>query len=53
MSMTFDCRFLSGNIPKKQRRLVEAWLEIHKEEIKSSWEVYNKYGKIIKIKGLE
>lgn len=51
--MTCDCKFLSGNIPKKQRRLVEAWLEIHKEEIKSSWKVYNKYGKIIKIKGLE
>ena len=53
MSITCDCKFLSGNMPKKQRRLVEAWIEIHEEEIKAAWNVYNKDGEILKIKGLE
>lgn len=53
MSITCDCKFLGGNIPKKQRRLVEAWIELHKEEIKNAWKAYNKDGEILKIKGLE
>ena len=53
MSMTLDCEFLGGDMPNKQRKLVEAWLEIHKEDIIKTWEVYNKKGQIIKIKGLE
>lgn len=53
MSMTINCKFLNGNIPKKQRRLVEAWIELHKDEIRKSWDAYNSDGQIIKIKGLE
>ena len=53
MSMTLECKFLNGSMPKKQKRLIEAWIELHKEEIKKSWNAYNKDGQIIKIKGLE
>lgn len=53
MSITFDCNILGGNMPIKQRRLVEAWIELHKDEIKKVWTAYNKDGEIIKIKGLE
>jgi len=28
---------LSGSLPTKQRRLVEAWAEIHQDELKASW----------------
>lgn len=44
---------LNGNMPKKQLRLIERWISIHKEELKNTWYEYNNSGKIIKIKGLE
>lgn len=53
MSITCDGIILQGKIPKKQEKLVLAWIEIHKDEIKSSWNVYNESGEILKIKGLE
>jgi len=28
---------LSGSLPTKQRRLVEAWAEIHQDELKAAW----------------
>ncbi len=28
---------LSGELPRKQTRLVEAWIEIHKEELLANW----------------
>lgn len=36
---TFDLEgnLIVGNIPNKQRKLVEAWIEIHKEELYKLW----------------
>ena len=53
MSITINCKYLNGYMPKKQKRLVEAWIELHKDEIKKAWNVYNNEGQILKIKGLE
>ena len=53
MSITCDGKILGGMLPKKQEKLVLAWIEIHKDEIKAAWDVYNDNGEIIKIKGLE
>ena len=30
---------LAGALPQRQRRLVEAWAELHKEELKKDWEL--------------
>jgi len=30
---------LDGSIPAKQHKLVQAWIEIHKEELKVDWEL--------------
>jgi desulfoferrodoxin (superoxide reductase-like protein) len=30
---------LTGNIPNKQMKLVQAWIEIHQEELKVNWEL--------------
>ncbi len=38
---------------KKQKKLVDAWIELHKEELKAAWYALNNDGEIIKIKGLE
>lgn len=40
-------------MPLKQMKLIQAWLELHREEIEAAWYVYNKDGEILKIKGLE
>ena len=34
---TVDC--LGGELPTAQRRLVEAWVEIHREELQHDWEL--------------
>jgi len=39
---TFDinlCEILEGEMPIKQRKLVEAWAELHKEELLANWEL--------------
>jgi hypothetical protein len=28
---------LAGSLPRKQRRLVEAWAELHQEELRADW----------------
>ncbi len=53
MSMTVNGDILNGKLPKKQQKLVEAWIEIHKDEIKASWYALNNDDEVIKIKGLE
>jgi hypothetical protein len=29
---------IAGALPRRQRRLVEAWAELHQEELRSDWE---------------
>lgn len=33
------CEILEGEMPIKQRKLVEAWAELHKEELLADWEL--------------
>jgi len=30
---------LAGKLPKKQLRLVQAWIELHKDELIADWEI--------------
>jgi hypothetical protein len=34
-----DGRVLAGDIPAKQLKMVQAWIEIHKEELFVDWEL--------------
>lgn len=34
-----DGRVLAGNIPPKQLKMVQAWIEIHKDELFADWEL--------------
>lgn len=34
-----DGRILAGNISPKQLKLVQAWIEIHREELLADWEL--------------
>lgn len=53
MSMTLKGKVIAGKLPRKQKKLLEAWIEIHKEDLIATWYAYNEEGEIIKIKGLE
>lgn len=35
----FDGQIIEGNIPIKKRKIVEAWIVIHKEELEKLWEI--------------
>lgn len=34
-----DGEVIAGNIPKKQLRLVQAWIELHRDELLADWEL--------------
>ena len=34
-----DGRLLGGNFPPKQLKMVQAWIEIHKDELFADWEL--------------
>lgn len=34
-----DGRVLAGSIPPKQLRLVQAWVELHRDELLANWEL--------------
>ena len=53
MSMSLSGNVIDGRLPNKQKKLVDAWVAIHEEELKAAWYSYNEDGEIIKIKGLE
>lgn len=36
---TLDGRMIEGNIPKKQRRLILAWVQLHYDELVANWEL--------------
>lgn len=52
-SMSTDGVIIDGSLPVKQLKLVQAWIEIHHDELLATWYSYNNDGEIIKIKGLE
>ena len=31
--------FMNGDLPAKQKKLVQAWAELHKEELLADWEL--------------
>jgi hypothetical protein len=55
----FECAFdfegnvIDGELPRRQRKFVEAWALIHTDELRAAWTAWNEYGEIIKIEGLK
>jgi len=47
-----NVEILSGKLQKKEQRLVEAWAEIHKEELTECWNLLQSGKLPIKIKSL-
>lgn len=34
-----DGEILAGDLPRKQLRLVQAWIELHRDELKADWDL--------------
>lgn len=51
--MDLKGKILSGKLPRRQQKLVQAWMILHEEELRVAWNAYQNDGEIIKIKGLE
>lgn len=37
--MALDGEVLEGSIPSKQRKMLEAWMAIHEDELKADWDM--------------
>ena len=37
--VSLDGEILEGSIPKNKMKLLEAWIEIHKEELMADWQL--------------
>ena len=48
-SFDFDGNQLNGSFPKKQTKLVQAWCEIHREELMADWELASEKTEIFRI----
>lgn len=44
---------IEGNLPLKQNKLVMAWMEIHKDELVTLWNISQKDGEFFKIDPLK
>jgi hypothetical protein len=53
LSIAFNGDILARSLPRKQQKLVEAWVALHEDELNAAWIALNENGEIIKIKGLE
>ena len=40
---------MTGELPKKERRIVEAWIELRKEELEANWEIAGRKGDLFPI----
>jgi len=49
----FEGDIIEGTLPQKQVRLIQAWTEIHREELEANWELAINGEVPFKIKPLE
>ena len=49
----FDGDIVKGTFPKKQTRLVQAWIELHREELQANWDLAMNGEPLFKIKPLD
>ena len=48
-----DCKVLAGDFPKNKLKLVEAWMEIHKDELMADWQLAINGQSVFKIDALK
>ena len=48
-----DGSILNGSLPNTKRKLVEAWIETHRDDLLADWQLAVEGTTVFKIKGLE
>ena len=51
--ITLDGEILEGDMPKSKLKLLEAWMEIHHDELAANWELLSAGEKFYKIEPLK
>jgi len=51
-SILLDGALSEGGLPKKQLKLVQAWLEIHHDELEANWKLAQSKEQLFKIEPL-
>ena len=49
----FEGNIIEGEFPKKKQRLVEAWIEIHREDLEANWMLLSNGEQFFKIDPLK
>lgn len=49
---TLDGEQIDGEIPSNKKKLVEAWIEIHKEDLETNWQLLNEGEQAFRIEPL-
>ena len=49
----FQGNIMKGKIPKKQEKLVQAWIEIHKEDLEANWKLLDEGEQSFRIEPLK
>lgn len=53
IAIALDGEILEGSIPKNKLKLVEAWIEIHKEDLEANWKLLSEGQGFFKIPPLQ
>jgi len=53
VAISLDGEILEGSIPNKKMKLVEAWMEIHREDLEANWNLLSKGEQYFKIEPLK
>lgn len=48
-----DGELISGSFPKNKQRLVQAWIEIHREDLMANWNLAVRGEEVFKIEPLK
>ncbi len=48
-----SCTVIEGDLPNKQRKLIEAWAELHQEELIADWKLAQNGEGLFKIQPLK
>jgi len=51
--VSLDGKILSGELPPKKMKLVQAWLEIHNEDLQANWKLLSEGKEYFKIDPLK
>ncbi len=51
--MSLDGTILEGSIPKNKQKLLDAWVEIHREDLEANWTLLSKGEQFFRIDPLK